>query len=103
MRDSRLLDIKPQLGDLLGRLRTGHHFAHGAAIDHAGGEIHPVMDGDRRHRAVLRQGHRAFAGDAGARRGGVDDKDQRLAVALGDVARLTPSACAPSKPTSTAA
>ena len=45
------------------------------------------MDGDRRHRAVLRQGHGGFAGDARARRGGVDDEDQRLAVALGDVDR----------------
>ncbi len=82
-----LLDIEPQVADLLGRGRSRHHFAHGAPVDHAGGEIHPVMDDDRRHRAVLRQRNGGFPGDAGARRGGIDDKDHRLAMAFGDVDR----------------
>jgi hypothetical protein len=59
MRDSRP-GCKPKLADLLGRRGIRHHFADGASVDHAGGEIGTVMDGDRRHGAVLRQGNRRF-------------------------------------------
>src|SRR3546814_8623846 len=55
----------------------GIGFHHGPAVDHRGSEIGAVMERNRRNRAMLRHGDRRLISDLGARRGGVDDEQQR--------------------------
>src|SRR5437868_9761008 len=80
-----ILEIKPEVAHFLRGGRARQHFADRAAIDHAGGKINAVMNGDRSDYAVLRKRDRGLARDAGALRGLVDDEEHRLVVALGDV------------------
>ena len=55
-------------------------------------EIGAVVDGDRRHRAMLRQRDGGFIGDLGLGGRGIDDEDQRLPCAVAKVDRRTDGA-----------
>ena len=81
------IQISPQRRNFLRGLTERIDLHHRAAVDHRRGEIDPVVNGGRRHRAVLRQRDRGLGGDARALGGAVNDEDQGFAARLGDVDR----------------
>src|SRR6476469_5660573 len=80
-------NIFPQLGHFLGRAALRIDFHHRSAVDHRGGEIGAVVEGDGSDGAVLRKRDRGFIGDLGLGGRRVDDEDQRLAGAIAQIDR----------------
>ena len=80
-------DVVPEQPDLPGRAALGLELADRAAVDHRGREVDPLLDEDRRHRAVLGQRHDRVRGDLGAQVGGVDHEHHAAMRALDHVDR----------------
>jgi hypothetical protein len=78
-------DILPELLHLLGGAAVGIDLHHRAAVDHRGGIIGAVVEGDGGDGAVLRECDRGLVGDPRLGGGSVDDEDERLAGALAQV------------------